>query len=393
MTKQKPGTEVAKITLRETALADLNKVAAGLAELESKYKNVAYDVTTTKGMDEAKKARIAIREPRYQVEHVRKEKKAELLQIGKDIDAEAKRITEELMQLEEPIDAQIKAEEQRKEDEKRAKAEAERARIERHQAAILGIREHAARAAGQSSEEIGRVASWLDAVDVSGQAFEEYAPAARRAWEETRVKLAEMHATAKAREDEAARLEAQRIENERIAAEQRAEAKRLAEQKAAIEAEARKAREKAEAEARRIEAEARAKREAEERKARVEREEADRKAAAERAEQDRIAREAREAEQRRLDEQAAELRRKQREAAEQAEREAEEQRRRARAEAEAKHAAEQRVRDAAPQLLQASIDLLAHIEHIGGMTRKDQPFINALQAAVDAALGRIEEVA
>jgi cation transport ATPase len=83
-------------------------------------------------MEAAKAARAEIREPRFAVEKVRKAAKAPLLAIGRRIDAEAVRITEAILAIEEPIDGQIKAEEARKVAEREAKraAEVERLRLE-----------------------------------------------------------------------------------------------------------------------------------------------------------------------------------------------------------------------------------------------------------------------
>ena len=97
------------------ALAEFSRVEAGIAALTKAYAGVVYDVTTTEGMGAAREARRIIREPRYEVEKVRKDAKAPLLALGKEIDAEAKRITAALLAIEEPIDQQIAAEEARKE--------------------------------------------------------------------------------------------------------------------------------------------------------------------------------------------------------------------------------------------------------------------------------------
>ena len=110
-------TELTEVT---KAVAEFDRVGAGLAELRKQYGNVVYDVTTTAGMNDAKVARAAIREPRYEIERIRKAAKAPILALGKKLDTEAARITSELEKLERPIDGAIKAEEDRKEAEKQA---------------------------------------------------------------------------------------------------------------------------------------------------------------------------------------------------------------------------------------------------------------------------------
>lgn len=107
---------------------EISAVYSGLSDLKSKYTNAVFDVTTTAGMDEAKEARAAVRDPRYKVERIRKDSKRKLAAIGKEIDKEAEYLTVQLFALEAPIDAQIKAEEKRKDDERAKKVEAERQR-------------------------------------------------------------------------------------------------------------------------------------------------------------------------------------------------------------------------------------------------------------------------
>lgn len=94
-------TNIDKVT---GALADFNRVEAGLAALTKQYAGVVYDVTTTEGIEAARVARRAIREPRYEVEKVRKDAKAPLLALGRQIDDEAKRITSALLKIETPFD-------------------------------------------------------------------------------------------------------------------------------------------------------------------------------------------------------------------------------------------------------------------------------------------------
>ena len=137
-----------------TALADFDRVAAGLAALTKNYAGVLYDVQTTSGMEAAKLARATVRKPRYEIETIRKGAKAPLLAIGKRLDSEAARITVELMKLEDPIDAQIKAEEGRKEREKAERAAAETARVQGIHARIDALRSLPVKAANRTPEQI-----------------------------------------------------------------------------------------------------------------------------------------------------------------------------------------------------------------------------------------------
>jgi DNA repair exonuclease SbcCD ATPase subunit len=197
------------------ALTDYNRVEAGLAELRKQYEGVVYQVATTEGMDAAKRARLAVREPRYEIERVRKAAKAPLLSIGKRLDSEAARITAELLKIETPIDAQIKREEDRKEAERVAKVEAEKKRVEDIQARIQAIRDFAVRGAGCTSAEIQILESNVTLIGID-ESFQEFRQQALDAYHATIGRLREMAEKAKQAEAEAQRVAAERAELERL---------------------------------------------------------------------------------------------------------------------------------------------------------------------------------
>ena len=224
-----------------------------------------------------------LRTTRTALEKRRKEIKAPLLEKCLLIDSEAKRITDELLKLEEPIDEAIKAEEKRREEAKAALARAAEQRASVARSVASEIRGTLVALVGASSSEILHS---LDRVKL-----EDYAQ--RVPQEEGETHHADVEA---ARQDTVAQLQrmydatvAQEAVRAQLAAEearQKAEAERLAKERA--EQEARAAEER-----RRIEAEQQAAREriaAEERAAEQRRKEADAKAAAER---ERAAKEAR----------------------------------------------------------------------------------------------------
>ena len=223
----------------DKVLVQYKKTELALANLRSKYKGVAYDLTTTKGDKEARAARLELTTLRTSLEKKRKEFKAPALEFGKKIDSEAARITAEIVELEKPIDEQIKADEAR-----RAAEKAERERIEAERVAsikskIEHIRAFATKCHGISSERIKNGIEQVKLIDVSESVFSEFASDANAAKCDTLDAMAQAYTVATEREAEAARVEAQRIENERIAAEQKrlndirdaefAEQKRLAE--------------------------------------------------------------------------------------------------------------------------------------------------------------------
>lgn len=128
-----------ELSLQAHALQEMTAVEAGLQDLETKYAGTVYDVTTTAGMEAAKKARAEIREPRYAVQNIAKAKKSELAKISKAIGEAGERIIARIEKIETPIDDQIKAEEERKQAIKDAREAAERADQERQVALIAAI--------------------------------------------------------------------------------------------------------------------------------------------------------------------------------------------------------------------------------------------------------------
>lgn len=332
-----------------SAIAEYSSTVAVLARLNKDYKDAKYDVATPKGMAEALKARAEVRTYRIGLEKERVKIKAAVLERGRLIDSEAKRITAELEALETPIDDQIKAEENRKEAERLAKIEVERLRVERIQRDIDDIRNIHLTMRGKKSEEIEETLE-ICRKGIVAEKFQEFAPVATVAAQEAIANLETLYKEVKEQEDEKARIIAERAELERLRKEQAereaAAAKKHAEEEAKLKAQReaeeakikaeREAEEKRIAEARKVEekriADERAKaeaqlaierkaeqekREAEEKKQRLEREshEAKMKVEREEAERVRIEAEKRQAE---IDRQKAELEQQRLQAEEQA---------------------------------------------------------------------------
>jgi DNA repair exonuclease SbcCD ATPase subunit len=279
-----------------------DKIEAGLAELREKYGKVHYDVSSNAGLDEAKKARAAVREPRYELEKIRKALKAPALEYSKRIDSEAKRIEGELLKIELPLDEVIKAEEARREEIKRAKEAAELERQKAIQDRIWMIGHYAVSAAGLSSAKIAAMRETFADEPITLELFGHRTGEAQALYAETSAKLEELYNAALAHEQEQARLAAERAELERQRQEQEAAAKaqreaeaaRLAEERAKLAAERKAEEERMAAERAELaakQAALRAATEAEAAKARQREEEA---AAALRAEQEELARQRRE---------------------------------------------------------------------------------------------------
>ncbi len=281
----------------QKAVAEFDRVGAGIKALQEKYSGVLYDVMTTAGMKDAKSARAAVREPRYEIERIRKDAKAPILALGKKLDTEAKRITEELLAIENPIALQIEAEEARKEAEKQAAIAAEMQRVAALQERIAELRGNPVLSASDSSILISDHIQDLEEILVD-ETFAEFREQAEVTKAAGLTRLRELHAAAITHEVEQARLKAEREELAKLRAEQ-AERDRLGRARLAEEE-----RQRAEQRARE-EAEAKAIREAEQAALRKAREAFETQAKAEReriAEEERQARIAREAEARRQDE-------------------------------------------------------------------------------------------
>ena len=140
--------------ISQCPIVEYRATDAALADLRQKYEAVVYDVTTGKGMEQAKKARAELREYRVALEKTRVEIKAPALQRCREIDSEARRITAELESLECPIDDQIKAEEHRKQLEKEERERQERARQEALQKWFADVRGFPLRAVNATAEQI-----------------------------------------------------------------------------------------------------------------------------------------------------------------------------------------------------------------------------------------------
>jgi hypothetical protein len=229
---EETGTDIEQV---QGVLAKFSRVEAGLAALREKHGNVVYPVATTAGMADAKAARAEIRAGRFAVETLRKTAKTPLLQIGRRIDAEAVRITEAILEVEQPIDDQIKAEEARRLADREAKraAEVERLRLEAaeklriEQEQLEAQRAEITRHQALLAEERARIDA--EAAAARKKADDEAAEARREA-------ELEMAAQRKALADERALAEA---EARRVADAQAAEAKRLADAQAAVNAQQR----------------------------------------------------------------------------------------------------------------------------------------------------------
>jgi hypothetical protein len=203
-----------------TAVAKFDRVVAGLNDLKNRYAGVVFDVRTPKGMAEARAARAAVRAPRYELENARKSAKAPLLKLGRDLDARAKEINTEILAIEDPIDLQVRSEEDRIEAEKQAKIDAENKRIADIQSRIAAIRNWPMVATGKPASLVEQQLRDAEHYVVSQEQFQEFTVQAAEALLASQASLRTILAERIEFEAEQARAQAERAELAQLRADQ-----------------------------------------------------------------------------------------------------------------------------------------------------------------------------
>ena len=223
-----------KVTVRDAALQPLNALEPGLRAVTERYRAVAFDLKTPKGLQAAKDARHDLRKNgRFLVQNTRDELKGLLNDAKTAVEAKAVELIAITQPREDELDKDIEA---REAEVKAEKAEAARVAAERAQKqadGVAGIRGYLTRAqttADMTAERVGKGIALLEAMTFSaGDWLDPVAAASAQC--ETLEGMRALQATLKAREEEAARLEQQRLEQQRQAAElAEAQAKLQAEQ-------------------------------------------------------------------------------------------------------------------------------------------------------------------
>lgn len=209
-------------SIKETVLAQFKDAEAGMLVLAEKYRGVAYDCKTTKGMAEAVAARADLRDNgRLALTRAEARVKKDVNDLKKVMGDEVDRLVAIVKPVEDAIDAQIQAEVQRKADEKAKREKAEAERIEAHKerlAKIGGYLTHCQ----QPGMTAARIQVGIDklAAATFGPDWQEFAVPAADLQCKTLEAMRQLHAQAVEREAEAKRLEEQRQEQERVAAAQ-----------------------------------------------------------------------------------------------------------------------------------------------------------------------------
>jgi colicin import membrane protein len=243
-----------------TVVAEFKKTALDLSDLTARYKSVVIDVSTAKGLKEAKAFVAEPRTLRTGIEKIRKDAKAPLIEKGKLLDSEARRLTEIVSGIEDPIKAQIDKREAEIEAVRIEEANREAARQERLLGIIREIRSIPVDAVGQSVLMVERMRDELEARELDETDLAEHYETAVDAKMAALSHLDRAIATQREQEAEQARILAERAELEE--ARRMIAANRLADEKRAQEAAAEVER-VAQVERDRVAAEERAKRVAE----------------------------------------------------------------------------------------------------------------------------------
>lgn len=285
-------------------IVQFSQTEAGLTELRSRLKGVVYDVTTTVGMESARKDRRECVTLRTNLDKLRLELNADDQARIKARNERAKELATAIFNIEDPIDSQIKAEEDRKEAIRLAKLEVERARVARIRERISAIGRAPVDAIGLPLPELRQILDDHNLVHPPTAAdFEELLDEATAVWQRAGEQLQKLVGQSEANAAEQIRLarDRQAFEQERLAQDERdqkskaaadADAKAAKDARDRADREAKEVRDKADEEA----ADARA---AADRKAEEERQAERRRIADERAENDRKAAELRQQEQER----------------------------------------------------------------------------------------------
>lgn len=235
-----PAAALVPVSIKAAVLAQFKEAETTVLALVEKYRAVVFNVSTTKGMAEAKAARLELREKgRFALTRAEKAVKDDVNDLKRVMAEEVERIVALVLPAEQAIDAQIKAEDDRKAALKAKEAE----RVAAHQAGIAKIRAYLDRCQepGMTAARISKGIELLAAVTF-GPEWQEFVKPAAAAQAETLVAMRALHVAAVEREAAAAQAEQERIEREaeqqRQADENARVAAELAEERRALDAKA-----------------------------------------------------------------------------------------------------------------------------------------------------------
>lgn len=225
--------DLERIDLKKLALARFGDWRAALDATTENLNTLVLDLSTAAKCKEARGLRQRlIGDPLTGARKVAADTKSKMAATSKAVGAELDTIESEYEKADALILPKIVAREQELEAERQEKARIEAERVAKHQESIAKIRAYLphCQQPGMTSERIATGIAAL-ASQTYGQEWQEFQVPAANAQCETLEAMRQLHAQVLGREQEVARQEAIRLENER-------QAKALAEERARIEAEA-----------------------------------------------------------------------------------------------------------------------------------------------------------
>lgn len=250
-------------SIKGAVLAQFKATEPVLRTLVARYEKVAIDCSTPKGLAAAKEARHDMRENgRFVVQRAEKAIKDEVNGLKTLIASEAERLVAIVQPTEAVYDEAIKNREAELATEKAERERKEAERTAAHRANIAKLASYVGAAQGKTSTQILTVINGVSGIDIIPEQWEEFAAGAEAQKADTLEALQALFDRTKTAEDEAAAREAQRIENERVAAELAEQKRVMAEKQAELDAKLAKIAAAEKAEADRIAAEAKAKEDA-----------------------------------------------------------------------------------------------------------------------------------
>lgn len=200
-----------------TDIVEYQAHEAAIIDLEKRFSNVVFDVTTTAGMTDAKAVRKEIRDVRYALQNTTKDVLVPYQAAVKAAQARVNQVkdfgatlAERVLKVEDPVDGAIKAEEKRQKDEKERLEQIERERVEKIQGKIAHFRNVAATLASSSATDIAAMLERLKAALILPEDYAEFEGEASIARDNAIDQLETLHKGAVQREEAEAQLKAQR---------------------------------------------------------------------------------------------------------------------------------------------------------------------------------------
>lgn len=222
--------DLAKVSLADVALAQFGDWREQVKQAKAKLNGLVLDMPTQAKVDEFKSLRQRlINVPRADARRIAKEVKSNLSKTGKVVGEAEEQIVSAWDEAETLITPAIDKRQAELDEERSRKAAGRAFRIALHNALIARINGYAEAAQGLASDRIAKGVEFVEGLTF-GDECEELKPQYEAAQQNTLATLRKMLADAQAAEA----AEAQRLENERVAAELDAQREALAKQAAEL---------------------------------------------------------------------------------------------------------------------------------------------------------------